>query len=87
MYRVELKKSAEKDLSKLDKHIQKQIISFLENEVDEAINPRQHGKALKHNWAGHWRYDFGDYRIICEIKDNICIVLVVKIGHRKEVYR
>lgn len=81
-----MSKSAEKELSKLDKFTQKQIITFLEQNV-ESENPRLQGKTLKHHWAGHWRYDIGKYRIICDIKDDVCIVLVIKVGHRKEVYR
>ena len=86
MYKVILNKSAEKDLSKLDKPTQKIILSFLEQEV-EGKNPRLQGKVLKYNWAGHWRYDIGKYRIVCKIQDNICTVLVVKVGHRREVYQ
>ena len=86
MYRVELNKSAEKELSKLDSQTQKIILTFLEQDV-ESENPRLYGKVLKYNWAGHWRYDLGKYRIICKIKDDVCIVLVIKIGHRREIYR
>ena len=86
MYMVEFKKSAEKELSKLDEYSRKQIQSYINNNL-VCENPRAKGKVLKYDWAGHWRYDIGKYRIICDIKDNICIVLVVKIGHRREVYR
>ena len=85
-YQVKISKSAEKELCKLDKYAQKQIISFLENNV-AADKPRNDCKPLKYNWAGHWRYDIGKYRIICEIKDDICAVLVITIGHRRDVYR
>ncbi|MBQ6434970.1 MAG: type II toxin-antitoxin system RelE/ParE family toxin, partial [Synergistaceae bacterium] len=36
--------------------------------------------------SGQWRYRVGDYRIICEIKDNILVVLVLEIGHRSKIY-
>ena len=86
MYKVVLKKSAEKELAKLDRQAQKKIITFLKHEV-ERQSPRFKGKAMKYNWAGHWRYDVGKYRIVCKIKDDVCTVLVVKIGHRSQVYR
>ena len=86
MFRVKFKKSAEKELSKLDEYSQKQIQNYINNNL-VSEDPRAKGRALKYDWAGHWRYDIGKYRIICTIQDDICIVLVVKIGHRREVYR
>jgi mRNA interferase RelE/StbE len=86
MYKIEISKSAEKELAKLDEYSRKQIQSYINNNIANE-DPRNKGKALKHNWAGHWRYDIGKYRIICQIKDEICIVLIVKIGHRREIYR
>jgi len=86
MYRVEFKKSAENELSKLDEYSRKQIQIYINNNL-ASENPRAKGKTLKYNWAGYWRYDIGKYRIVCDIQDYVCIVLVVKIGHRREVYR
>ena len=86
MYKIQISKSAEKELAKLDEYSQKQIQSYINNNIANE-NPRNKGKILKHNWAGHWRYDVGKYRIICQIKDDVCIVLIVKIGHRRDVYR
>lgn len=85
IYKVEFIESAEKELSKLDKYTQKQIKNYINNNIITE-NPKNKGKALKYNWAGHWRYDIGKYRIICKIQDDICIVLVVKVGHRQLIY-
>lgn len=71
---------------KLDKQTQKRIISFLEEKLEGAINPGMEGKALKGNGTELWRYRVGDYRLICQINDMIVTVLVVSIGHRKEIY-
>ena len=49
-------------------------------------NPRVHGKGLVENKSGQWRYRIGDYRVICEIKDEEIIILVLEIGHRREIY-
>lgn len=38
-------------------------------------------------WTGHWRYRVGDYRLLCELRDGELVVLVLKVGHRREVYR
>jgi mRNA interferase RelE/StbE len=50
-------------------------------------NPRQLGKALKGQLSTLWRYRVGDYRVVCALRDEVLVVLVVRIGHRKWVYR
>lgn len=76
---------ARKNLKKLDKQIAKRIIKYLE-ELEKLENPYLKGKALTANLSGLWRYRVGDYRIICEIKNNELIILVIKIEHRKQIY-
>jgi mRNA interferase RelE/StbE len=49
-------------------------------------NPRNFGKELSANKAGLWRYRFADIRIVCKIDDAIVTVLVLRVGHRKNVY-
>ncbi len=50
-------------------------------------DPRSLGKALAGPMGGLWRYRVGDCRVICEIRDRVLRVLVVRIGHRRDVYR
>ena len=52
-----------------------------------AENPRQWGKPLHGEKQGLWRYRVGHYRLICDIQDERVIVLVLEVGHRKDVYR
>lgn len=85
-YRVVFSEKAKKQLKKLDKHINSLIIGWLEKNIENSENPRIHGKALIENRLGQWRYRIGDYRVICEINDNEIVVLVVEVGHRKNVY-
>ncbi len=85
-YHVRFSGFAKKQLRKLDKHIAFLLISWLEKNVDGASDPRQHGKALTANHAGKWRYRVGEYRILAEIQDETVTVLVVELGHRREVY-
>ena len=85
VWKIELTGSAEKELAKLDKPVAKRIIKFLRERV--SIDPRATGKALKGDHSGLWRYRVGDYRVICEIYDEKISLLVVRVGHRKEVYR
>jgi len=84
-WQIELTRSAEKELAKLDKPVAKRIIRFLRDRV--ALDPRSSGKALKGDHSGLWRYRIGDYRVICDIYEEKISVLVVRIGHRKEVHQ
>ena len=86
-YHVEFIESARKDLKKLDKYTQKIILLWLNKNLEGCSNPRLHGKALSADRVGQWRYRIGDYRVIAKIEDNKLIILVVSIGHRREVYK
>ena len=59
---------------------------FLEN-LSELENPRLKGESLTGNLSKYWKYRIGDYRLICRIEDEKLLVLIVKIGHRREVYK
>jgi len=52
-----------------------------------AADPRQFGKPLHGDKKGLWRYRVGDYRLICDIQDQRVTVLLLALGHRKEIYR
>lgn len=82
---IEFKSKANKSLQQLDKSIQIRIVDFLDN-LALQNNPRLQGKALTGQYAGLWRYRVGDYRIICNIKDNQLTILVLQLGHRKNIY-
>ena len=86
-YKVVLTEKAKKQLKKLDKHISSLLVGWMEKNLEGCSNPRQHGKGLTGDKSGQWRYRVGDYRIICEIQDNEVIILVLEIGHRKEIYK
>ena len=78
---------AQKEFKKLDKNAQRRIIAYLKEKISCAEDPRLFGAALTGNKAGLWRYRLGEYRIICQIKDDQFIVLVLKVGHRKSIYQ
>ena len=84
---IELKQTAEKQIRKLDRKAQESIISFLRGRVETADDPRQWGKPLRGEKRGLWRYRVGDYRLICDIQDDRIVVLVLAVGHRKDIYR
>jgi mRNA interferase RelE/StbE len=87
-WRVELAESAARELAKLDPQHRKRIVKFLHERVAKLENPRSIGKALQGFKLGEfWKYRVGDYRLIAKIEDDRLIVLVLRVGHRKEVYR
>jgi mRNA interferase RelE/StbE len=75
-----------KELKKLDRQAQKEIIAYLDERVAGAGNPKRFGKALRAELSGLWRCRVGDYRILCQIQDRQLLVLVLSVGHRKNVY-
>jgi mRNA interferase RelE/StbE len=87
-WRIEYSKEAEREIAKLDKPIAQRIIRFMGSRVAKLENPRSIGQALAGSKLGdYWKYRVGDYRIIADIQDGKLIVLVVRVGNRREVYR
>lgn len=84
---IKLDTHAVKQLKKLDNSSQKRIVNFLQNRLNNSDNPRLLGKPLTGRLAKLWRYRVGDYRLICKINDKEVTVLVINIGHRKEIYQ
>ena len=84
---VELLASAADALDQLDPAHQQRLWRFLRERLSRTDNPRQSGKALTGRYAGLWRYRVGDYRLVCHLDDVRLVAVVVKIGHRSEVYR
>jgi mRNA interferase RelE/StbE len=87
VWRIEITRTAEKQITKLTRPAQKSIQRFLRERLTPADNPRQWGKPLQGEKRGLWRYRVGDYRLICDIQDEKITVLVLEVGHRKDVYR
>ena len=85
-YSVEYTPRAVKELKKLDKQTRALIFGWIDNNLVDCENPRQHGKGLTANRSGQWRYRIGDYRLIAEIHDDKVVILVLTVGHRREVY-
>ena len=75
-----------KDLRKLGTQAQRDILGYLDERIAGDSDPRRFGKGLKADLAGLWRYRVGDYRILCLIRDREVLVLVVAVGHRRDVY-
>lgn len=75
-----------KSFKRLDKPIQKQIMLWLEKNVNGRENPRWTGKGLTANKSGLWRYRVGKYKVIGEIQDEHLLVLVINAGKRATIY-
>lgn len=86
-WKIEYAESVQKDIRKIDAQQRKRIREFLEDKVANLEDPRMLGKALTGSFSGLWRYRIGSYRIITHIEDRDVRILVVKMAHRKEVYR
>lgn len=86
-YRIEYLPSVVKTLNKLDRFTKRIIVEWIEKNLQDCDDPRIHGKPLATNRAGQWRYKVGDYRIIAKIEDNRLIILVLSIGHRRDIYK
>ena len=85
-YKVEFTAGALKDLKKLDRHTVALILGWVRKNLENCENPRWHGKALTADRSGQWRYRVGDYRLLAEIEDDKIRILVLAVGHRREIY-
>ena len=87
-WKVEIDREAKRDLDKLDPQVTRRIERFLYERVATLDDPRSIGEALRGSKLGEfWRYRGGDWRIICEIQDAKLVVLALRVGHRREVYK
>lgn len=84
---IEYDRRVLKDIKKLDKTVQRQILDYFDDRIADSADPRDLGKSLKSSFSGLWRYRIGDYRAICRIEDEKLVVLVVRIAHRSKVYK
>lgn len=86
-WRIEWSRTASKSFLKLDPGARRRIARYLQERVAVLDDPRSLGRALKGKRQGLWRYRVGDYRLLCLIEDGRLQILVLQVGHRKEVYR
>jgi mRNA interferase RelE/StbE len=87
-WKIDFAETAAKQFRKLDAPVARRIAAFLRGRVAPATDPRALGAALKGDELGQfWKYRVGDYRVIAQIRDREVRILVVRIGHRREVYR
>lgn len=83
-YRVEVAPAAARQLRKLDNSARRRVQTAIELLADD---PRPPAATKFVSGAGEWRVRTGDYRIVYEIHDDVLLVLVVALGHRRDIYR
>lgn len=86
-YVVETTPRFDKEFKKLDHYTKRIIKSWVDKNLVNCENPRFQGKALVGNKSGLWRYRIGDYRLIASIEDGKLIILLLEIGHRRNIYK
>ena len=86
MYQVKFSENALREMRKLDKPTARVIKNWVVKNLVDTIDPRLHGKPLTGNLKGIWRYRVGDYRVLCEIRDEELVVLAIEIVHRRDIY-
>lgn len=86
-WKIEYTDTARDQLRKLDRQAARRILDHMDERIAGLADPRSAGKALKGPLGELWRYRVGDYRVLCEIRDGTLRILVVRIGHRRDVYR
>lgn len=85
-WQVAFHPAAARDLRKLGAPAQAEVLRYLRSRIATADDPRRFGKALTKDMKGFWRYRVGDFRIVAQIDDGRFVVLLVTVGHRREVY-
>lgn len=84
---IEFLPDAVKELKKLDRSVARRIITTLEERIATLDDPRTLGSALTGDHAGYWRWRIGDYRVVARVEDERVVIIVVRVAHRREVYR
>jgi mRNA interferase RelE/StbE len=84
---IEFDPAARRELNKLDAAMSRRILKFLLERVAKLDDPRRIGERLQGKLHHLWKYRVGDYRILCSFKQDILVVLVLEVGHRRDVYK
>ena len=84
---IEFERAAQRELEKLHRPVARRILKFLYQRVGKLDDPRKIGERLQGTLSEFWRYRVGDYRVICSLEHDRLVVLVLRIGHRREIYK
>jgi mRNA interferase RelE/StbE len=88
VWTIKYTESSLRQLKKLDKPVAQLVLDYMDERIAVLADPRAAGKNLVGPRMGsYWRYRIGDVRVICDLQDNALLILVVEVGHRREVNR
>lgn len=85
-YKIEYTRRFVKQIKKMDPFVRKNIMNWLDLNIQHSNNPKLHGKPLVGNYKGKWRYRIGNYRVICKIEEKQMLILALEVDHRKNIY-
>ena len=86
IWRVKFSETALRQLKKIGKQPQRDILKYLKKRIETDKDPQRYGDPLRRSLSGLWKYRVGDYRLICEIQQEEIVVLVLAVGHRRKIY-
>ncbi len=86
IWRVKFSETALRQLKKIGKQPQRDILKYLKKRIETDKDPQRYGDPLRRSLSGLWKYRVGDYRLIWEVQKEEIVVLVVNVGHRRKVY-
>ena len=87
VWKIEFTEQARQGIKQIGNEPARRIVKTLRDRIATRDDPRSAGQALVGEWSGYWRYRVGDYRVIARIEDQRVVIVVVRIAHRREVYR
>ena len=85
-WQVKFSETAKRQLNKLGKQTQRDILTYLKKRIETDEDPQRYGDPLRRSLSGLWKYRVGDYHLICEIQQKAIVVLILVVGHRRKIY-
>lgn len=87
-WQIEFDRRAQKEFQRLDRPVRERILRFLSERIEPSTDPRSLAEPLAGDaFAGLWRFRVGDIRLIAHVEDEVFLVLILRIGHRRAIYR
>lgn len=83
---IEYSDTARAQLRRLGREMSRRVVDYMDERIATQDNPRSLGRALTGPMSELWRYRVGNCRVVCDIQDDVLVVLVVRVGRRDSVY-
>ena len=86
-WRIEFEQDAMRELNRLDRSVRRRVVEYLEQRITASGEPRNFGKPLRDEKTGLWSYRVRSYRAVCLLENDRSVIVVVSVGHRRDVHR